>query len=151
MPAVLRRKHAPVSISHGYRPDLPASEHASPICPQTSFKHSQKFVRVSCGYLHSSVIAKHQQEDRKVSSLLVYNPLKEIGWQWTCGHLAPPHVTCDHFASVLRTGKGLYTANLRVYDHFCGHGVEYTRIVRARYCLPADNSSAACDQVAGDL
>ena len=63
-------------LSHGSRPDLPASVHTSPICPQTSVKHAQNFVQVSCGYQHAGVIAKHQQEARKGHNLLVYNLLK---------------------------------------------------------------------------
>ena len=50
---------------------------AGPICTQTSFEHAQNFFRVSCGYLHADVIAKHQQEACKSRNLLVYNPLKE--------------------------------------------------------------------------
>ena len=69
----------PVSLSHGSRSDLPESVHASPICPQTRFKHAQNVVRVSCGYLHADVIAKHKKEARKGRNLLVYNPLKESG------------------------------------------------------------------------
>ena len=73
LPAVPRRQHAPVSISHGSRSDLPASVHASPICLQTSFEHARNFFRVTCGYLHANVIAKHQHE---VRNLLVYIPPK---------------------------------------------------------------------------
>ena len=54
----------------------PESVHASPIYPQTSFEQAQNFVRISRGYLHADVIAKHQQEARKGRNLLVYNPLK---------------------------------------------------------------------------
>ena len=98
LPAIPRRKHAPVSISHGSLPDLPASVHASPICTQISFEHTQNFVRVSCWYSHADVITKHQQEARKGRNLLVYNPLK-VGWQWTCGRV-PARVTCGHIASI---------------------------------------------------
>ena len=91
-----------------------ASVHESPICPHTSLEQAQKFVRVSCGYLHADVIAKHQQEASKGRNLLVCNPLK-VGWLWTCGHLAPARVTCRHITGFLRTRKYLYTANLRVY------------------------------------
>ena len=69
--AVPLRKHASGSISHGSRPNLSAKVHPSTICPQTSFEHAQDFVRVSCGYLHADVIAKHQQEARKGRNLLV--------------------------------------------------------------------------------
>ena len=152
LPAVPRRKYAPVSISHESRPDLPASVHASPICPQTSFEHARNFVRVSCGSYHADGIPNHQHEARKVHNLLVYIPLKErIGWSWTCGHLAPARVTCGHIAGFLRTRRSLYTANLRVCGHFYGYGMEYTRILRASYCLLADALRAACDQVFCDL
>ena len=77
LPAVPHKKHASVSISHGPRADLPASLHASPICPQTSFDHARNFVRVSCWYLHADVITKHQQKARKDRNLIVHNPLKE--------------------------------------------------------------------------
>ena len=49
----------------------------SKFCPQTGFEHAQNFVRVSCGYLHANVIAKHQQEARKCRNLLACNPLKQ--------------------------------------------------------------------------
>ena len=74
--AVLRRKHALVSISHGFRPDLLASLYASPICPHISFEHAQNFARVSCGYLHTDAIAKHQHGARKGRNSLVYISLK---------------------------------------------------------------------------
>ena len=77
LPTVPRRKHTPVSISHGSRLDLPTSVQESPIWPQVGFEHAQNFVRVTCGYLHVDVIAKHQHEARKGRNLLVYIPLKE--------------------------------------------------------------------------
>ena len=44
-----------------------AGVHASQNCPQISFKNAQNFVRVSCGYLHAGVIAKHNQGPKKAT------------------------------------------------------------------------------------
>ena len=152
VPAVLRRKHTPVSISHWSRPDLPASVHASPICPQTSFDHAQSFVRVTCGYLQADFITKHQHEARKVRNLLVYIPLKESrlavdlwpSWTNAC-HLQS---YCEFFTDK----KMFFYCQLACVQSFLQTwGMVYTTMLRASFCLPADNLRPAWDPVAGDL
>ena len=148
LPAVPRRKHAPVSISHGSPTDLPASVHATPICPQTSFRHYQNFVRVSCRYLHTHVIAKHQQEARKGRNLLVYNPLKESR---LAVDLWPFRTSACHLWSYCELStdkKGSLYCQLACVRPFLR---TWGGVYEASYCLPADNLRTACDQVAGDL
>ena len=119
--------------------------------PADRFWACSNFVQVSCGYLNTKVIAKHKHVACKGRNLLVYIPLKKS--RMAVG-LWPSRTSSCHlwsYCEFLRTRKGLYSANLRVYSHFCGHGMECIRMLRVSYCLPADILRAACDQVAGDL
>ena len=87
-------------------------------------------------------------------------------WSWGTYHLVwredfstcpeafrmgPPSCPVQGMVSFSRTRRGLYTAIFHVCGHLWRHRAEYTRMLRASYCLPADNLRATCHQVASNL
>ena len=155
LPAAPRRWHGPGSISPATCPDLPASVHASPSCPQPSFEHAQNLVRVRCVSLPAEVHAEHQQGARSGRKSQASNPLQESRLPVD---LRQYRVTaCQMRAkSVRSTGKkrcwhcqpacspSFLRAWSEVYEESEG-------MLRASYCLPAGNLRAGCGQVAGVL
>ena len=105
------------------------------VCMHVRFARRQvfcmlkNFVRVSCGYFHADVIAKHQQETLKGRNLFVYNPLKEMRLKVGRGPVAISHQGVS-LAFILRAfyGQGLYTASFCVRSFLRAWGGVYEDI-----------------------